>query len=470
MEAFETYGLWWLPDHSDKRVAGKLTFDPHEGCSLELTDMLFTERDFGGKPFANGVILGGTSKSIYTLHHATETFFEIGGGFGFARQKFSIRHIYEGILAQSVDDLKFANILLHYPRIEEWIGANVFDDDSCDDDNRLLAKLSHSYCSPSTIQFPSEHCSVNFRFRHRVARETDVRSIFHQSLIELRPTEMLSFDDYLQGHFYAIHNLFTLLFGQIIEPTCILSETTDSSEDDLRDFCINNIEVYTSLGRLRKASNSIDACEFRFSFSDLKSAFGNILSLWFQSAQEIRAVHDLYFAALSSSGMYLEHRFLMLCQAIEALSQDRCSGTLMDASSFSKIVAAMTEVIPSATPNRQRLIDKLPSLNYRSNDQKIFDLLQPLSPMLKDLGIMNVDLFLEKAVPLRNKLTHRNTKKSPASSKYTELYLIAEQMKYTLEVLLFLEVGITQDLIAPALQKSPRLRFFRSSLRKHSLV
>jgi hypothetical protein len=40
MESFSVTGNWWLPDHSDRPVAGTLHFDPSEGGQLDLVGAL----------------------------------------------------------------------------------------------------------------------------------------------------------------------------------------------------------------------------------------------------------------------------------------------------------------------------------------------------------------------------------------------------------------------------------------------
>ena len=69
MESFEVIGEWWLPDSSDKRLSGTLSFDPTSSMgNLRLNGQLFAVMDFGPtNPKEIPILLGEVDGVAYTL-------------------------------------------------------------------------------------------------------------------------------------------------------------------------------------------------------------------------------------------------------------------------------------------------------------------------------------------------------------------------------------------------------------------
>jgi len=50
----------------------------------------------------------------------------------------------------------------------------------------------------------------------------------------------------------------------------------------------------------------------------IQAEIAGILDSWFQNAQRLRSVYDIFFGTLFNTEMYLEAHFLSLCQAMRA--------------------------------------------------------------------------------------------------------------------------------------------------------
>jgi hypothetical protein len=67
MHEFEWNGIWWIPGHKDKHIAGALKFNPVEGAILELTGSFYNSP--GSKDFHDeDIIVGEIFGKIVTLY------------------------------------------------------------------------------------------------------------------------------------------------------------------------------------------------------------------------------------------------------------------------------------------------------------------------------------------------------------------------------------------------------------------
>jgi hypothetical protein len=107
MDEFEYLGIWWLPSHTDRHVAGSLTFTRTQGLRLNLIgsldDPVSTLNEFD----THEIILGVTQNGkVITLHDCRQTFAGISLP-GFARQSFQVTIGFVGAHFLDADQFRF---------------------------------------------------------------------------------------------------------------------------------------------------------------------------------------------------------------------------------------------------------------------------------------------------------------------------------------------------------------------------
>jgi hypothetical protein len=161
MQRFEYDGIWWLPDKSDLKVSGTLTFSPDEGATLDLIGSFRDQLDFK-KLSQPDIILGisANGKRI-TLNRCIETSSSASYPVGFQTSRFLAQMIFVGAHFQRLADIKFRNISIHYAHLDAWTNISGFNFDILPDKT-----MNVKYKMPDAIKASiNENYSVEINFQ-----------------------------------------------------------------------------------------------------------------------------------------------------------------------------------------------------------------------------------------------------------------------------------------------------------------
>ena len=82
-----------------------------------------------------------------------------------------------------------------------------------------------------------------------------------------------------------------------------------------------------------------------FTFKDISDRFEILLKNWFEKADTLGPVYDLYFGTLYNPRMYLQHQFLSLIQAIEVYHRRKFEGKYLSDDDYEPIYEKFEEFI-----------------------------------------------------------------------------------------------------------------------------
>lgn len=116
MDAFETNGMWWLPDNPNDKVAGILKFDPLIGATLETVGYLGSSRTFIQRE-ETLLIHGITQDHYVTLHRAICTSRSAGNR---QRESWTVEEILIGAHL-SEQELRFDYMTIRYASLKKWV-------------------------------------------------------------------------------------------------------------------------------------------------------------------------------------------------------------------------------------------------------------------------------------------------------------------------------------------------------------
>ena len=97
---------------------------------------------------------------------------------------------------------------------------------------------------------------------------------------------------------------------------------TEANKEMIKDkVYYSPVEIYYELPNISKTTKTLLPFDMLFTFKDISNRFEIFLRNWFEKADLLKPICDLYFGTLYNPHMYLEHRFLSLIQAIESFHQ-----------------------------------------------------------------------------------------------------------------------------------------------------
>jgi len=128
---FTCAGRWWLPEHPDHPVFGKLTYEPRGQIRLELMGTMrsgeIADRVFRLSSFAKwDVILGlcedGTFCTLLDIREISGPLLPSESG----RSILVAERLFMGTHFSSVNAIVFQNAILEYTYLEDWVRARTF--------------------------------------------------------------------------------------------------------------------------------------------------------------------------------------------------------------------------------------------------------------------------------------------------------------------------------------------------------
>jgi hypothetical protein len=307
MEKFDYKGFWWLSNNPDEKLAGICSFSLSEGGSLELIGDFSTLVDFQtlDEPL---LILGSTLEGDVTLYNC------------FLQSKkqrrgkvevslYCVNLIFAGIHFHSDSEVRFKSISTHYSFTNEWVNNKTFEFKNLDDeeqvtfkywDKQAQAKIDENYSLSVEVQ-----CGKNVSFFEKVSLD---RKVF----LTVEASEDKHYGEYrkVMAH---VRNFLTLGITKSVFPL-IMNGFVSRDNHPLLVRIIGQVDLSTNT-----LESEVSWNRMFFTFQDISNKFEPLIKTWFQKAEALGTLHELYFGILENSNFYYpKQEFLSLIQALES--------------------------------------------------------------------------------------------------------------------------------------------------------
>ncbi len=315
MEEFEFEGLWWLPETPEARVPGTLRFSPDSGATLDLLGSLKEP----GNHFAAlerelvqpEVILGVSSKGKpVTLWGCWERRKRVNLA-GFTKTSFHADVAIVGAHLGGVEEARFKKMSAEYRHLDEWAGISGFGITIPEDHTAHPMVIEHKRPAPVTATVAGARIAIEIRAALRGSSGlVGEATIAQRTWASVEHLEGKSFGE-LNGILHRFRNFLTLGVGRTVEPLAVrgVAESDGGPPVEIH---------YRPAGGGISPGKKIHRAEMLFVLDDLGEDFGRFLGNWFEKAERLGPVYDLYFATAYGSPAYLDDRFLSLAQGVEA--------------------------------------------------------------------------------------------------------------------------------------------------------
>ena len=442
MEEFEYKGRWWLPAKKDSQIDGTLTYSPTDGAILELSGAFgdLSRLLVSGQLSAPRIILGTTaSGQDVTLLNCAQKRRHTGGAY--PTSSYRVNVVFVGAHFESHDEIDFESLYVHYSHLDSWAGFPYFEHTREEGVTRV------SYRSPERIVAylgdglaVSVDPGVSEQWEgsppRRVTIEGDAR-------IGIRLGEPTHFDKFLRP--MRLTQIFLSLgVGTAVHPLTVTGVRLEMIGDVPTP---RSVGIHYQPAVAVAAQRAVFPSDMTFRLPDISDRFEQFLRNWFETAELVGPVVDLYLATLAETGIYAELRFLMLTHALESFHRQRCGGRYLSPEEYEPARKELDAAIPDriSRDHRDALRAKLKYGYEYSLRKRLGDLVDAHEPVLRGV-FPETTAFIERVVKTRNYLTHYDEDdREDAATGALELQRLAVWLRTLLEVCLLGEIGFSPE-------------------------
>ncbi len=454
-DSFTEDGFWWITGREDARVAGTLTFNPEQGARLNLLGNLDDpERSinmiFGIERGEAAVIYGETTKGKpVTLFKARN----LGRPIyipGTAIETWSSNLLVIGLHIESADKAIFSKSCSRFEGIENWLGHRLSVVTLDAEENRLLVKVA----KPIEEHFASyddfEVTSVRILY---YSNTPDTRyTIDAVSQFGVTPTTPKSLNWHLSKA-TGLQELASLCTCNLLPLTALQLE---GPEQNLGQgmMCPAEVHVYTRLVHDKMGTGPKPPMPL-LSGPELVSINAGAVKQWFDDYDKFRPVIGLCLTAMGGQEMFMNVRFLLAIQALEAFHRLTSEDTVMPEADFPAFLKMMTNTIPKSASDcmKEKLRGTYRYLNEPSLKQRLEAMINDIKRTF-DTALPAFDkAYIRKLVDTRNYYTNysNNLKNNKLSGE--DMYWASRRIVLLLTILFLKRLGVTGENLAKFLDR-----------------
>lgn len=455
MDEFEKFGLWYLPDQPEFAVGGRLRFQRGSGITLELLG----HESSGGPLFSSAshaIIVGATEDGKETsLIDCRE--FNRGFRGPLSHRQLLVSVAYSGILFESPDEIRFSAIALGYDILPAWART---DGRFAVQPETAGGRRVFTYEADKGLQAHTPSGRLSLAFGTSESHNPDEFSLRRVPRFGGFPAATETLDELLSHFHFPLQTLLTLSARQPVELTdiSVRFEFSDGDGTDTRQTWLNVWldTVVTGGGTARP--------NLRFRVADLANEFEATMSGWFQLADRIRPLLDIWHAAHAAKRSYVEQKFQYAVAAAEGLHSLAVPRVSRSIDELDDPIAR--EVLESYAGKRRRwLLEKLSPGPLRKRltaltEPSIFD------DFFRDPGHRSSSI--RAIVVNRNHLAHGTLIASREKLGGEALHWATELVLHLAEWQLLMQWGVTPEKASAWLRRDPE--FGRAALRFKATV
>ena len=337
-------------------------------------------------------------------------------------------------------DIKFSRLEISYTHLDEWAsisGIDLSDAYGGDDGYDCVARFKFPKTFDAKIrQFKaakSFQMSIRpflLRPNNREANKKACITQFYRVIIETPDPVLLTTHEEV---LYSLRNFLSLAVREQVFPMTIEAQ---SATDPL-----NKIEIFYQLPHFASDVPDIWPHTMLFTLPDISDHFEETLSNWFEKADLLEPVLDLYFGIRHNPYVYNIHSFLSLVQGLETYH-------MRFADKYKLSGAASTQLLSVVNKIFAKPYDK--QWNKRRRDmtllRRILEIMNYFDDIAWAICFEHPVSFSKKVVDDRNYYTHYDPKRPKHKvARGLELSVVVRRLDLILEVCLLSELGFGRD-------------------------
>ncbi|OAA19509.1 HEPN domain-containing protein [Kosmotoga sp. DU53] len=448
------YGLWWFPQFSNIKYRGELYIEG-ESFFIKLFD---DQKNFYNRVGDNiDVMLGESEEGRLSLRNGfvkNETTYHSGRR-NFKAILLQFTEAYFGShFGQNLETLE--SISIESKELSKWLGTYPFEYVKLSNYDKVIAHKNFKSVSAYVK-------SMKFKLEiHRLVSESSdeteatLKSIVSILITPDSPANIMWYKPIAK----SIQNLLVLLIGGVV-PFDRVSALQFFKQDD-KEYPWTT-EIY---GWLRTpTANDINSHEIIVNLEDVRNKFDSIVNQWFVIEKELAKAVNLFVALFFNKHLYLESKFIILMQSIEAFHRQKFVGKLLPDDEFERVYTKAKEIIESKLKGTvsqdilERISQQLHYCNEYNLNKRLKEVLNSLPVSLRTLVTKNPKKFTHLIVNTRHDMTHPSNKSREKILKGEALVYANERLMLLCHILYLRELGVPDEIIRKGIVRAPTYRF-----------
>lgn len=302
----DVLGFWWIPEHSETKWPGRLTFSKSEGGVLEIFQNEKHEEFEWNKTYQT--IRGSANNEAFTLYRAIQVNKRKQSPSGLTYYTFKSDIIVSGLFyLENKEDLCFNEIGAKFSNTDKWFRQfRAYETNDIFEDNNPVSTIIKY--EPKKIPFfindvLEGSISNGVNISNSINSFGSTKSIWFN--ITSKDNTLTRFED-LMINLNRLRMLFSILWGG----KCIY--------EDLRVECSD----LKNLGQLhlRNSFGEPSKGYILFKFEDFENRLGEIIEKWFSICEKMPEVVNLLYTTYTANPIY-DYHFRESYIALEGLYQ-----------------------------------------------------------------------------------------------------------------------------------------------------
>lgn len=457
---FEAKGKWWLPNATDRKIAGTLSYtsgrveldllgtlstgSPSDfgkvGDSVDCLPLIYGDTNIGRCTLVNSYVTQVVQNLVETTHtQHSSTYLLLGS------------HVENEMIPSE-------SVTFGCSHLDDFLVSQGFTvEDDRDESTFRGTTVRYVAPIPQVFELPSEELHVTFDQNLISSVGRTSMSLTARHLISLTPSAPKPLRWHLD-RVWRVCNLLTLLTDEIVHPERI-EIVIEGASSPTYLFCRTISPQFEE----RQPSSLL-----LFYSGHVIEQFGEILTRWFAASPTLTNSIHLFMDGQRQKGSS-EGRFLTLSQALEAFSRATTVSTYMPSETYEAIKDRITAAIPCnvSSDHRLSLKSRIKYGNEYSLRKRLTQAVESLPPDAIELICKSKSKFVSGVVDTRNYLTHYSDELRENALHGAKLFWATERMAMLLRILLLRELGIDMPLITQRIREHSRLLQYHHLYHKH---
>jgi hypothetical protein len=441
LEEFESEGYWWLPEHPESRVIGKLSYKLDRGVFLEIDDAFHdltrhlswspSENSFSEKSETSllwGKLANGKFVSLFKCKLEVSS---LGSNNIRVISQYTLLYdltLQNEFLIDENDLNDFKILKASFSFLREWVRIPVLkiSDERSPQDG--IEQIKIEYKKPSNIPIGVVNTLelslnflpfFNFKYNQSAYVEDNVcLEIVNNQSIDLENCRdiIIQFRDFL--NFAVTYN------NQIVFVNARNSKTAENYGSKATP-----IEIAWREKKQIGITKQIHGSEMLFTYQDIEKDFGRIFQNWIDKRERFKIIFQSLLVNIYTPDLYLEYKFFNIVQALEAYHKITKQTKQSLKVRIEHILDHISEFYLDDLTEPQSLASKFSQKNV------FFSKVKKKQEFKRD--------FIKKVYDTRNQLAHGDQIKITSQ----ELYDMYSTLNLILQICLLIELEFPEETI-----------------------
>ncbi|MBT9599384.1 MAG: hypothetical protein IV094_25665 [Vitreoscilla sp.] len=447
---FEYSADWYLPEHPDVRVSGRLTYTS-ERAEIQLNDAFTPMRgDLLSAPIPDYPVIHGISTKGEALTVLRAQRLGINFNFGPAGLRQPERLISSWLIvgAHVSAEQKYYRVNFFIPGLEIWLSsANIGQSIEQDSNSE---RITHTFVVRQTDSEITAAPAIDATLEWRTG--TTLRTVLSKSVsidvlgsVSISPATPKPIDWFFEQQ-GKLSTMMAFLAGRPMPIDAISAHISETTQPISLLVAMRQADKYEF-----KSIN-----DFLVPRSKLGDSFPSVVANWFREVESVLVPSQLALGILSTKDLWLHIEFLSLIQALEGFHRGRYGGNYMDDSDYESVKATLGSAIPATISNdhRDALRSRIRYGNQISLSKRLNELCGCLGDDLAQVVFATSGKIPRRWIDTRNYHTHWDEELRQDTIDGQEMYNANARMEHFLRLLYLLLMGVTKETLLECYENS----------------